>query len=1237
MQSYSYKEIIKLLVNLKTIQTLVISVALTSYAQAGVTLSQFPLITSGGAADNLVLVPSVEWPTVNSVANLGNYVETKVYGGYFDSHKCYKYQYAANEPDRYFYPVSITTTMYCTGSNKEWSGNFLNWVGTQTIDSFRSALTGGYRVKDTTSETWLEKARNDRESTPERRVPASNGNSTLMPKITPFSALKQTSSSTSNTTITSIKTNLAFQENEMIFYFNDTGSGKNSADAIAYDPNSIQYIDKSYKVSVRVKVCVPNLLETNCQQYGSNYKPEGVIQEYANRLRYSAFGYLNHSNISRDGAALRAKQKSVGPYLANLTNEEAKIDNPEKEWDKDTGILLTNPSPNDATDTNSTFGLTGTSSAIVNSGVINYINKFGQMTPLQHKSFDPVSEMFYASLRYLRNKGNVPSYTDMSGLDASTKYNYADGFPVLTNWTDPYQASCQASAFLGIGDANTHRDKNLPGNSTYRTEEPTMPALVSSDDINVITLTNKIAALEGLPTQIGSTNSYSGRNNSAYIAGMAWYANTYDLRPDLAGKQSAATFWVDVIENQRLEGMANNQYALAAKYGGFRVPENFDPINQTESLPEEWWHTNSDTLNPASYNNSGAPAFLRPDNYFMAGDSDKIVSSIKQVFARIVARVNGTGAGLASNSTKMVTGSKVFQSVFFNKSWHGDLKSYTVDAQTGQLNPNPDWQAMDLLPSNMTSTKWSARKIYFGSSLFNWTNLTAAEKTALVSQDVVNYLRGDPSKEQRNGGVLRDRFMTVLGDIVHSQPILVGRPSSSLYNGKSFSGATVYSSFANTQSNRKPVLYVGSNDGMLHSFDAYTGAELYAYIPKTLTPDLKKLADPNYQHQYFVDGELTVADAYIGGAWKTVLVGTLGAGGKAVFALDITNPDDVKFLWEKNATQVPALGNNISKPLIAQVADGQWKAIVGNGPNSSGDKAQMLMFDLATGNVTAVDTNESNNNGLSGVTAWSTYANGISDVFFAGDVRGNVWKLKPDGSTPVKLFTAVSKNNTVQPITSSLLAGLNPENNEFWLFFGTGQYLSQADLTDNSSQSWYGLKITSDSAIDRNNLVKRRILVEQNNGTMAVRVSDLGTTDELINKSGWYFDLPENGERMVIPNIFQGDALIGTVRIPDAADICKPTGRGFVVAINPFTGGRLNRIFFDVNGDHEFDTDDNTTYQGESTAVSGVGFDSSPNSPLFIGNVMQVVQDDGNIVSILTQGAAAHAQRTSWHEIINTP
>ena len=53
---------------------------------------------------------------------------------------------------------------------------------------------------------------------------------------------------------------------------------------------------------------------------------------------------------------------------------------------------------------------------------------------------------------------------------------------------------------------------------------------------------------------------------------------------------------------------------------------------------------------------------------------------------------------------------------------------------------------------------------------------------------------------------------------------------------------------------------------------------------------------------------------------------------------------------------------------------------------------------------------------------------------------------------------------------------------------------------------------------------------------------------------GWYIDLPVCAERMVVPNRFQGGALIGTSRIPTSQDFCQPSGRGFVMAIDPFTG-----------------------------------------------------------------------------------
>lgn len=136
-------------------------------------VSQTPLLLGGGnVPGNLALVPSVEFPTVISLANLGNYNNSISYTGYFDSNKCYSFveqafthpffgEISVDDGGGYFTPVSETssTSRNCSTSTGKWSGNYLNWATTQTIDPFRKALTGGYRVVDTTSQTILKKPR----------------------------------------------------------------------------------------------------------------------------------------------------------------------------------------------------------------------------------------------------------------------------------------------------------------------------------------------------------------------------------------------------------------------------------------------------------------------------------------------------------------------------------------------------------------------------------------------------------------------------------------------------------------------------------------------------------------------------------------------------------------------------------------------------------------------------------------------------------------------------------------------------------------------------------------------------------------------------------------------------------------------------------------------------------------------------------------------------------------------
>ena len=54
-----------------------------------------------------------------------------------------------------------------------------------------------------------------------------------------------------------------------------------------------------------------------------------------------------------------------------------------------------------------------------------------------------------------------------------------------------------------------------------------------------------------------------------------------------------------------------------------------------------------------------------------------------------------------------------------------------------------------------------------------------------------------------------------------------------------------YPGFIDKHKNRRTVIWVGGNDGMMHAIDARTGIEVYAFIPFNLLPKLKLLPDGN--------------------------------------------------------------------------------------------------------------------------------------------------------------------------------------------------------------------------------------------------------------------------------------------------------------------------------------------------------------------------------------------------------
>lgn len=1168
-------------------------------------ISQKPLLLGGGSVPgNLALVPSVEWPTILSMANLGNYSTATKFTGYFDSDKCYQYSHDATNSDRrnsHFYPVSITSTRNCSGNL--WSGNYLNWAATQTIDPFRSALTGGYRIRDTNTETWLEKARHDGQSATGNR---GISGSTTVQNATPADWRGF------NSRVSGLGNRLRF-----------TRDGDWNGTIHNYTPGTDIKENLVYEVYIRVKVCDASVgLEANCEKYSQGYKPEGLIQQYSDEIRYSVFGYLNDSGMLRDGGVLRAQQKFVGantrtPGVAGIQT------NATNEWDPVTGVMIRNPDSASAFATNAT---------ILDSGAINYLNKFGQMTTQNHKSHDPVSELFYTALRYFKDQGNVASYTNMTG-NSTARYNLADGFPVITNWNDPIQYACQKNVILGIGDTNTHRDKNLPGNNRTN-DEPAIPSEVSSDNtINVVTATQKVAALEGITIN----TPFTGRENSAYMVGLAYDANTKDIRSNISGKQTVSTYWVDVRENESLAGRTSNQYWLAAKYGGFKVPDDYgDPYERTATLETEWWRTNTDML---------ATNYPRPDNFFVASDATNMVESLRKAFAQISNEVQSTTASLATNSTRLETDTAVFQSRLDSRFWSGDLLVRRVGTD-GKVENDAAWSAAQKL-DNLSSV--DSRKIFTitpaatsGNSEetiatngvnFTWSALDStqqallqrtAENDSTNAQNRLAYLRGDRTNEittEDRTRPFRQRGSR-LGDIVNSDPQFIHKQDFG-YSRLSWNDGAIGSAYTTFRTstayqNRIPMVIVGANDGMLHGFDASIsataetngGTELFAYVPNSVFSNLINLTDPAYSHRYYVDGTPRVSDVWVSGSWMTMVVGTTGAGGKSVFALDVTNPGSMTsgdVMWEFSH---PDMGYTMGQPALVALPNEKFGVVVSSGYHDTAtESGKIWILDAADGTIIRqIDLPTTGN--LGSPLASDTNFDQVADRVYVPDTLGNVWRIDLSGGNQSSwdipsslgddpLFIAKNASGNRQAITAPLSSAFN-DKNEHMVFFGTGSFYRDGDneIPENPSiDTFYGIIDRGETIDGRGSLLKQAVIKE---ATLESGINARAITNNaLTTESGWYIDLGwlegegatgALGERVIAKATLRSDRVIFTTMTP-SADPCAFGGTSFIMAMNLSSGSRLDYVYFDTSGDGTPDDGDTTT-SGDDKDIPWSGIDT---------------------------------------------
>jgi len=584
----------------------------------------------------------------------------------------------------------------------------------------------------------------------------------------------------------------------------------------------------------------------------------------------------------------------------------------------------------------------------------------------------------------------------------------------------------------------------------------------------------------------------------------------------------------------------------------------------------------------------------------------------------------------------------LFRTEYKRDYWGGNLYAYPVDA-VGNVQAGTDrWGGGAAV--HMNAQNWDTGRMIATVNdstgipgPFRIANLSATQQSALSAtinataysnSQILSFLRGDRSNEGVSG--LRQRS-SVLGDIIHTRPYFVADATT-------------------------PTIFIGANDGMVHAINSADGTERWAYIPSMLVNKLKTLAyNPTdsalpYVHDYFVDGQINVADVSISGASHRILAGGLGSGGKGLYALDIStlgaaSETEVasKILWEITPSKINyggaatastaynKLGYTYGTPTIAKINNGGSAldvVIIGNGFNEAATgESYLYVINAATGAlVKAIQAGTAggvNPNGLSNPVALDTNGDGYVDRVYAGDLNGTMWKFDLSSTTPSSwpAATALLVTSPAQSITTTPGVAAHP-NGGYMVSFGTGKLFtgvfgsynqatstwttaSTGDLADTQVHYVYGVW---DGAPVGNTSALTQTLSERSytsgGGTTRVRRS---TANQPNWASGgtkyWKTALPA-GERVIGEGTFTENGRFYFIGYnPTVAPYQVPGtttsvyGENWLMELNYLTGGSSTTPFLDMDSNLLLNDADRIVYASGDTLPAGKAIGDAILSP----------------------------------------
>lgn len=801
---------------------------------------------------------------------------------------------------------------------------------------------------------------------------------------------------------------------------------------------------------------------------------------------------------------------------------------------------------------------------------------------------------------------------------------------------------------------------------------------------------------------VQADNSYGapfGDTSINTLADVAMYYWKTNLRSDIPGSLTGVPInaqesalgreatWphlVNYVIGFGVQGtLANPDDAPALKAGTKSWPAP-TPTNELSKI-DDLWH--------AAWNSGG--------QYFRASDPKALGDSLQTVIDSM-RQITSSDVPLVMPS-RYVTSTFTYIPSYQTRVWSGDLQAFSFDSVTGDRAKTPDgiyldpiWSAAERLKRQdyatrniVTMNPANNEKMAFDYASMRSQNVDALlnSPNSAQTQNLIDYLRG---RSDLNSAY-RTRGNGPLGDIVNSAPLLVLDDEDASYDflpPPSAGTRGAYRLFLLHKKKRRGLVFVGANDGMLHAFDARTGDETFAYIPKTILGSIYRLSEPSYSHRYFVDGPLVEADVYDSNliqsatvtGWRNLVIGTGGAGARNIFAINVPvradgnsntayAPGTSDILWEINNADpnFSDLGAVLQKPSVGMMRDGTWVVVVGNGYVDNNGTAKLFIINALTGAfIKSIPIQTTGNNGLGGVRLVLDLHRQITAAY-AGDLQGNLWKFDFSSRNPSDwglafggnaFYTAKNNDNQVEPITVTPSYLAHPQGGNLVLF-GTGKLFENADASDNQGQTLYGLwdrVITGQSSANPSDAISAQSagaaasgatseLVQQTLTAISGTIYYSASTNAVNyhSKRGWFIRLNMNpsGLRLVFsPQLAVGKVFFQALSpMGNAASACAPRqGKSVNFVLNPFTGSASPTVpTFDVNGDGAINIGD-TTYNSSAINAVAVASNDTGNSSFSqkVGAGASTVAVT-NVAGQKTVAGAKNALRRTWRQIIRRP